>query len=493
MTGFWESKMGLRRPLISLAVISLGMAFSDSANAQAVSDKSSNATAPLIWKTRDSFFSLNQAMGDSDVNIEVGFSFQPEDDVTKDLLKVDMSKGALIEASWGDGKTMTLKSLGTQQKEGFLRAEYWLKPGVKVFVDAGPLGTFTHFFDANALLNQGPGTNFQYHASNQANFEPWGWAGASFTIPGASIATSKLLSATFAQLGISTNTLEGNVAINMTTTPTFTYKTTSIQLGANPALGKEGEETQIAAVDTDYLELEAVVKGRIDYSGTMVIRPTVTVTTFAGFSLPVTIDLAGIADAQVNYGSDPNKTPGDLNGPLAVNFPKTVFHIPLPNVKVRSKTVDLGTANIGETLHKSVQIDNTGEMGASVEFESSDPHFKVAKSTQISTKGKYDLDIQFVPTDVGPAAAKVTVKSNDPNEPKVEIELTANGAKPYEPPVTHAAEPEPPKAVAMPGSDSGCGCVVVGQKQHTTTALGAAGLFGLGLVAAIRRRRRIGS
>ena len=120
----------IRRPLVSLLVLSAGLTMTELASAQAVADKSSSATAPLLWTTRDNFYAVGAELGDSDVNVKVGFSFNAETDVTKDLFRVDMSKGALIEASWGDGKTMSLKSTGSNNKEGFLRAEYQLAPTV---------------------------------------------------------------------------------------------------------------------------------------------------------------------------------------------------------------------------------------------------------------------------------------------------------------------------------------------------------------------------
>lgn len=481
----------IRRPLVSLLVLSAAMGITEVASAQAVADKSSSATAPLVWSTRDNFFAAGVEAGNSDVNVKAGFSFNAETDATKDLLRVDMSKGALIEASWGDGKTMTLKSTGSNNKEGFLKAEYQLAPTVDLFVDATSIPlvgqTFSYTWNANTLLNQIHGANFQYHAKNQANFEPWGWTGASFTIPGAPIATSKLVSVTFDEIIGADSPLKGDIAINMTTTPTFTYKTTSIQLDSNAPLTQDGGEVSISAVDTDYLEINAKVLGQIDYKGTLDVRPTVSITEIdiGNLSVPVSIDfdLGSLAAAHVDYGSDASlKTPAE---PIKVDFPKTVFHIPLPNVKVKDKTVDLGTATIGQELTKSVDIGNTGEMGAVLEFESSDPQFKVVKATKVASKDKYKLDIRFVPNNAGPAAATITVKSNDPNEPKIEIKATANGAEPPKPPPP-AAEPEP-LAVATPGSDSGCGCVTAGG-HAPNTALGLGG-FALGLAALVARRR----
>lgn len=481
-----------RRPVVSLLVVSAGLCMTEVASAQSVTDKSSTATAPLIWKTRDNFYGIGTELGNSKVDVKVGFSFNAEDDTNKDLLRVDMSKGALIEASWGDGATMSLKSTGSNNKEGFLKAEYQLAPTVDLTVDASSIPlvgqVYNYTWDANTLLNSAlPGANFQYHAANQANFEPWGWQGAKFSIPGAALASSKLVSVGFDQIIGSNSPLVGDIAINLTTTPTFTYKTTSIQLDNNKPIKADGEETQIAAVDTDYLEVNALVKGQIDYSGTMDVRPTVSVTEIdvGGVAVPVNIsfDLNSVAGAHLEYGS--TQQPG---APIAVDFPKTVFHIPLPNVKVRQRSLDMGTSTLGQELKKTVQIDNTGEMGAVLEFESTDPQFKVTKATKIASKGKYDLEVQFVPNNAGPAAAKITVKSNDPNEPKVEINVTANGAEPPAPPATtHSADPTP---VASPGSDSGCGCVTAGA-HAPNTALGLGG-FALGLAALVSRRRNRG-
>lgn len=477
----------IRRPLVSLLVLSASLTMTELASAQVVSDKSSSASAPLVWKTRNNFYAVGAQLGDDDVNVKVGFSFNAEADVTKDLLRVDMSKGALIEASWGDGKTMTLKSNGSNNKEGFFRAEYQLAPTVDLFVDASGIPlvgqTYDFTWNANQLLNQLQGANFQYHAAKQANFEPWGWQGAKFTIPGASLATSKLVAVTFDQIVGSDSVVKGDIAINMTTTPTFTYKTTSITLDNNPTLIKEGQEVSMAAVDTDFMDIQTVVRGVLDYEGTMDVRPVISVThidvpALGLIPVNITFDLAGVGK-QFAYSS--KKDPGET---LSVDFPKTTFHIALPNVKVRQQSLEMGTSTIGQELKKSVLIDNTGEMGAVLEFESSDPQFKISPATKIASKSKYDLEVLFVPNNAGPAAATITVKSNDPNEPKVEIKVTANGAN-VDAPVKAAAEP---LAVASPGADSGCGCVTAGANApNSALALGG---FALGLAALVSRRRR---
>lgn len=486
-------RLALIRPnvaIVSLLVLTATLTGAGVASAQVVSDKSSNATAPLVWSTRDNFYGAGADLSNSKVDVKVGFSFNAESDPTKDLLRVDMSKGALIGASWGDGKTMTISSTGSNNKEGFLRAEYQIAPTVDLTVDASSIpligNVYSFNWNANDLLNQLNGANFQYHAANQANFEPWGWQGAQFTIPGASIDNSKLIGVSFDQLIGASSPLVGDISINMTTTPTFTYKTTAITLDKNSPILKDGEEVEYKAVDTDFMEIEALVVGQIDYVGTMNVHPTVTVT---GINVPslgqVPVDISFDIDSvgkEFDYSSA--VAPG---APIKVEFPPTKFHIPLPNVKVASRSLDMGSATLGEQVKKTVTIENTGEMGAVLGFESSDPQFTVTKATKIAAKSKFELEVTFTPNNAGAAAATVTAKTNDPNEPTIQLKLTANGAEPVEPPAA-TAPPVASNPVGQPGSDGGCGCVTAGSSTPQNSGLGL-GVVALGLAAFVNRRR----
>jgi MYXO-CTERM domain-containing protein len=139
-------------------------------------------------------------------------------------------------------------------------------------------------------------------------------------------------------------------------------------------------------------------------------------------------------------------------------------------------------------------INNTGEMDATLAFQSSDPQFVVTANAGAAAKTAYNLAVTFTPAQVGAASATVTVTSNDPNQPVQTIQVTATGVKE----VTSTPPTSGDDAGAGDGggnndtpyspSPKGCGCHVVdGGSPTTPLALLGFAMLGLGLVA--RRRR----
>jgi MYXO-CTERM domain-containing protein len=460
------------------------------AQAQNASTTTSTGAAPLVWKSRDRIFTDGASLGNDHIQLKVGFSLVPEVDVTKDVLRVDLSKGSLIEASWGDGKTFVLRPQGpgvggpgAATRDGVLRAEYQLAPTIDLTVDAGRvLGKYSYTWNENDLINELLyGANFEYHSANQAQSDAWAWQGVKVTLPGAPLATSKLLSTTFSALD---GNLQGQVAVNLSTTPAFTYTTSAIELDGQSPLQKAADQVSMPVTDADYLDIGARVTGQITYEGALEVLPNISVTEVLGYPLSYTFMIGDGADFP--YGSA--VAPGQ---PIAVQFPKSVFHIPLPNLKAAAKTLDLGSAAPGQELSAKLALTNSGEMDAAATFESSDPHFKVAKSATVGARGKHDVEVRFTPASAGPASAKITVKSNDPDQPVFEVHVTANGAE-----SAAAANGDEPSGkgtadIARPGSDAGCGCVTAG--ATTTRASSGLGAIGLALAALVRRRRARGA
>jgi hypothetical protein len=193
------------------------------------------------------------------------------------------------------------------------------------------------------------------------------------------------------------NQLDGNLGVAVTTSPTFTYKTTKVSLsGANPAITTSGGSAKVASADEDYLETLADVQGEITFKGVMEVAPEVTITRVAsvsGLNLQIPIDVAGY------------KTPYTSNTPANVVFPRTTVHIPLPNLFVPKDEVAFGAVQMGSQTEKHVELKNTGELGSVMSFESSDPQFTFTTS-QASTgpKSSYDLVVRFSPSGPGDAS-----------------------------------------------------------------------------------------
>ena len=168
-----------------------------------------------------------------------------------------------------------------------------------------------------------------------------------------------------------------------------------------------------------------------------------------------------------------------------VAYQSTIVHIPLPNVHAPTEGVDLGAVKAGGSATKTVSIDNSGEMAATMTFKSSDPQFEVpGGSITVAPKSKYELQLKFNPANAGSAQADITVASNDPDSPLQTFKIGANGADVGGP----DADSKDGLPGAAPAADSGCGCKTAG----TTTSTGGwagIGLLALGITVAARRRR----
>jgi MYXO-CTERM domain-containing protein len=468
------------RTLGPLVAASLLTAFSGS-RAQAASglgDNASSATSPLKWETRQPIVgpSSGKLGGGTLLQVQVSANLDPVADPTKPLLSVDMPAGVVLEARWNNTTEIELIANDSGSQDALFKVEHTLAPHLTVFIDAYAF-KLTYDYDATTLLGYIPGSKWTYVGKGTKAFEPWGFTPAVLKVVGPALADAQLFSIPMPQITGST-AIQGNIAINATTEPTFNYSTTEIVLGGNgDPLGANNRVWRIPTTDADFLEIPAKVKGTITYSGTLLVRPSVTINKIGNFTIPgpgLVLDIAA-AGVDLPFESGAN--------PIGVVFPTTMFHIGLPNVKA-PKVLDVGSAELGRLISKPVDIKNTGEMNAALTFTSSNPQFAVT-SAKVSgpAKNVYSLDVKFTPTAEGVQSADITVTSNDPNEPVQVIKVTGIGTKQPEPPVVPAPVPEDNSGGS---GDTGCGC------RTTPASTDAAGLafFGVALSALLRRRRR---
>ena len=96
-------------------------------------------------------------------------------------------------------------------------------------------------------------------------------------VKGPALANAQLFSMNLPAIGGSP-LLTGNIALNATTSPTFNYSTTEVVLAGGDPLTKDNVSWTIPTTDADFLDIQALVKGKITYSGSLFARPTVTIT-----------------------------------------------------------------------------------------------------------------------------------------------------------------------------------------------------------------------
>lgn len=395
------------------------------------------------------------------------------------LYSINMPKGAVVEASWANDKKITLKAANGSQTDGTITVRHTLTPSAELKVSAFGL-TAQFGFDATKLLNKIPGSKFAYDSKATQQFAPWGFTKADAKLNAPDLANSVLFSESFSNLAeiatgdsLDPNNWAGEIGIRASTKPTFSYKTTKVMLaGTNTPITTGAGESVMDAVDGDFMELMAQVEGTMDVSGSMDIQPFVSTSKVFGKSFSLT---AGITAVSKAYTVPTSK----------VQFQSTIVHIPLPNVHAPTAGVDLGDVKAGGSASKTVTIENSGEMPATMSFKSSDSSFSVPNGIiTVAPKSKYDMQIKFASGSAGAAQADITVMSNDPDAPEQTFKIGANGADVGgDSDLTNGDLPG-----SAPAADSGCGCKTAG----TTTSTGGwagIGLLGLGLAVAARRRR----
>lgn len=404
------------------------------------------------------------------VAVNVGIKIDP---VTNGgpLFTVDMPKGANVEASWGTDKKIILKPQTGSQTDGLVTVRHTLTPSIELKL-SGSLVNATFSYDATQLVNKLPGAKFAYDSKAQKQFAPWGFASVDTRLSAPDLANATLFSMDMDRLpDFVANNVDGYFGIRASTKPTFSYKTTKIVMsGADAEITNAADELTIPAIDGDYMEIMAAVEGEMSVTGSLGVQPFVHIDKIGQLNLSTDL---GIDVYSKDYATPPTK----------VGFETAMVHIPMPNVHVPSKGIDVGMVKVGGQATKKVQIENSGEKEAQMTFKSSDPAFEVTNETvTVAPKSNYELTIKFSPTSASAAMADITILSSDADSPEQSFKIGANGAD-------VGAEPtEAPGGVSSgPNADDGCGCIAAGRSSAPGYA--GFGLLGLGAVFLFRRRR----
>jgi MYXO-CTERM domain-containing protein len=247
--------------------------------------------------------------------------------------------------------------------------------------------------------------------------------------------------------------------------------------GAADALTSAASKVKLAYHNSDAVDLLVAVEGQLTVKGTLEILPVVDAT------LPSLNNLHLVLPISVGAKKDyTNET-----APVLVTFGPRTIHVPLPNVAVPTDDVDFGTIKSGTQSQKVVTLENTGELGALLSIESSDPRFSVDLAQfKMDSKSTHDLTVRFVPGHDGDASATITVKSNDPDSPAQTFKVKASSA-PNAAPGNGDPGAGGGSGQTKPNDSSGCACHVTTLDASST---GGAGLLALGVVAFVRRRRK---
>lgn len=385
------------------------------------------------------------------------------------LYKIEMPKGANIEATWGADKKITLKAQSGSETDGLVTVRHTLTPSIELGITGLINQTFS--YDATTLLNKIPGANFGYDSTGQQRFAPWGFAGVDTKLNAPDLSKATLFSIDTERLpDLVASSVDGHFGVRASSKPTFSYKTTRIALSGSDQAITDGGDAKVPALDGDFMEIGVTIEGEMAVRGSIDVQPFVHIEKILG--LPLSTDLRFDAYSKV-YESGPQK----------VVFQTALVHIPMPNVRVPASDIDLGAVSAGEQGTKTVTIANSGEKEASVTFKSSDPAFSVtSEAVTIAPKSAYDLTITFSPEGALGATARIDVLSNDADAPEQSFDVSANGGQAG----VGAADPDG-RASYVPQGDDGCGCKAAGRSSVPSYA--GFGLLGVGAAVLFRRRR----
>jgi MYXO-CTERM domain-containing protein len=472
------ARVGLASLIGSLATLGATRAHADTSNAAAGCDAASLTcsvgTAPLRAEVKGQLpTQIDSGLMDKGlIKIRTRFTIDPVG--TDPLLAVDMPKGALVQASWSEKGFVVVKPVADKATMGTMNVHYTLTPSL----EASIYGIGVNY-DASQLINMIPGAKFNYDAKANMPILPWGFQAAALKVAAPALDQSTIFSIPFSDLGVDSGIVEGTLSIQAAANPTFTYVTKNVRLDSGTITTADGS-AKLVVGDDDFLDLSASVAGELSLGGTLDIRPVVSVDTVDGYPTFGLVKYSFSAVSKAIGGG----------APVPVAFAGAQIHIPLPNLKVPTATVVMGSVKAGQQSEQLVSIDSTGEMGGKLTFESSDPQFIVpAGEVRVGSKSKLPLKVVFKPSSDSAASATITVRSNDPDSPEQTFRVVANGA-PVDPAsdgTTDGPGTDGVKSLEAPPSDNaGCSTAAVGSGS---TSGFAALLIGLGLAIGARRRR----
>lgn len=393
------------------------------------------------------------------------------------LFTVEMAKGAVVEATWANDKKITLKAANGSQQDGIVKVRHTISPSLIAKIKIPVINQIVELkFDATKYVNKLPGARFAYDSRAQQAFAPWGFTAVDTKLNSPDLNNSVLFSMPLDAFDdiLDPEKWEGTIGIKAASKPTFSYKTTQVLLSGatTPVTATEG--AVVDAIDGDYMEVMAQVGGEMKVAGSIEIRPYLQLSKALGYNFSTNIEIPVYSASYKSQAADEK-----------VEFQSALVHIPLPNVHVPTAGVDLGTVKAGGSAKKTITIENSGEMAASMTFKSSDPSVQVPSgSITIASKGKYELQVQASPSNAGPALSEVTVVSNDPDAPEQMFKVGMNGAD-----VGPTGEEDGDLPGSPPSVEEGCGCKTAGGSTTSNGGYMGLGLMALGAVIVYRRRK----
>jgi hypothetical protein len=110
---------------------------------------------------------------------------------------------------------------------------------------------------------------------------------------------------------------------------------------------------------------------------------------------------------------------------------------PAPNIGVNPTSVNFGSAETGTTVDRTLTISNTGTSALDVSsLASSDAAFTVigpGTPFTVAAGGSTPVTLRFTAGAIGAASGTLTIESNDPDEPAIQVQLSGTSTEPPAP------------------------------------------------------------
>jgi len=429
--------------------------------------KGSVTSGELVRESREVIktnASITANFGEAKANAT--FDIGPYPKSSEPLWKIDIARANLLRMSWplsanGDfelGLEDSLTSNGTFQ------VKYSLLATAGAVGEIGPF-TFLKGLEYDWTKDLERQTDFRFRASNDVRFDAFRSLGNAINneVPPPILEDRTLFSTSATFLGFT-----GNAKFVVDTRPNFRFSMTRVLVEGAEPITSNAPIGRLAKRDANALDLVASIEGEIVVTGMLGVK-------LVGSNGDDSITVAQIPLAEsLPFTSET----------VRVVFPSTTIHIPLANIKLPKEDIEIAKVKRGEKAEKVITVRNTGELEANLRVESSDQQFQVLQRTAtIPPGGELPLTIRFTPGSEGDQATKITVRSNDPDEPVQEFSIRAGG------PTLGGGSNFGSIGTAGAPDDSGCGCRTVASASRHSSSLAFAGV-GVALAGLVARRRR---
>ncbi|MGE0790925.1 MAG: MYXO-CTERM sorting domain-containing protein [Sandaracinaceae bacterium] len=263
--------------------------------------------------------------------------------------------------------------------------------------------------------------------------------------------------------------ISGNFAVTATGMLDAAYRTDTIDVtGSTGPIDMEGGSTLIRpASGTDFgaaQDYTVLPHGTIDYDGVITLAPGFFIS-IAGRRFDFSLIEIPIRVVDVTSNTE---------------FNQEMVHVPLPDVRVDMRVLGVGEVAVGDMREVLVTVYNDGE--AELELAVGDPGapFSVLPAPMsVPPSSSVRLAVRYAPSEVGHDARRLSLATNDPDEPLVTIDLEGDA-------IMGLRDGGVPTD-AGPGAEIEAGCACRATPGSRPSSLGLASIV---LVALARRRRR---